>query len=666
MNFKRFIPLIALFVLVGAYIVFNLPASNQSTLKKITNKSTNSPVVLVGESWSIGEIKSDYEVSSELLPFRSSAWWKHPEINNCNTYVYPYPYVLELNSNKIGVGILSPLPSKDFVVGKKAGLINFTFNGEFTKCGVTSAQQLSADFNLKNDSTTVNIFAAKGLGYIYFDTNATTLSLEAAEISKLENFDNRVIATTNETTFGIEFNSSVNIEDKNKITSTNSDSLKFSVFLMPNGYTNDLFANVPQNKVDFISTFSQSEDSYMQEFKLSEAVPVYLMPHHYINKENPSEVFVSTLRGNMRLEVTDFFTAEIPNYLQQVPKQIKLTEQQKQTLATQLRKDIGTFEDLKNADGIYWKGKTLAKYVNLLYVANLVEDKTSYDLIFNEISTELDDWFLLSSLSDKKYFSYDNNLGGLVSSSEEFGHQEYNDHHFHYGYWVYTMGMLAELEPNYAKKYSTLVDYLIRDVASNDMYDPSFPYLRHFDLYEGHSYASGLVYFADGNNQESTSEAVNFWYGAHKWYNAMQMADKADWYSVAYNLEAFTSNVYYHNTYNLSDVFPPEYKHELASIVWEGKYDFATWFSADPNAIHGIQILPVTFGSYYLNNSEYAKRKITSLNNEALEKSWGDINLGYEIINGLAKEQDIENVVITDSGITKTWLYMLLYAKDIG
>ncbi|BAT94974.1 hypothetical protein VIGAN_08162600 [Vigna angularis var. angularis] len=38
--------------------------------------------------------------------------------------------------------------------------------------------------------------------------------------------------------------------------------------------------------------------------------------------------------------------------------------------------------------------------------------------------------------------------------------------------------------------------------------------LRCFDLYKLHSWAGGLTEFADGRNQESTSEAVNAYYSA--------------------------------------------------------------------------------------------------------------------------------------------------------
>ena len=44
-----------------------------------------------------------------------------------------------------------------------------------------------------------------------------------------------------------------------------------------------------------------------------------------------------------------------------------------------------------------------------------------------------------------------------------------------------------------------------------------FPAARHMNWFDGHSFASGLFPFADGKSQESSSEAVNCYYGAYLW-----------------------------------------------------------------------------------------------------------------------------------------------------
>jgi len=51
--------------------------------------------------------------------------------------------------------------------------------------------------------------------------------------------------------------------------------------------------------------------------------------------------------------------------------------------------------------------------------------------------------------------------------------------------------------------------------------DPRFPFLAQLRIpYAGHSWACGHARFGDGNNQESSSEAMNAWCGLILWGTA--------------------------------------------------------------------------------------------------------------------------------------------------
>ena len=52
--------------------------------------------------------------------------------------------------------------------------------------------------------------------------------------------------------------------------------------------------------------------------------------------------------------------------------------------------------------------------------------------------------------------------------------------------------------------------------------------IRTKDWYDGHSWASGIFAFADGKNQESTSESVNGWYAIYLWGEATNNARVRD------------------------------------------------------------------------------------------------------------------------------------------
>ena len=69
-------------------------------------------------------------------------------------------------------------------------------------------------------------------------------------------------------------------------------------------------------------------------------------------------------------------------------------------------------------------------------------------------------------------------------------------------------------------QYGGMVDLLIRDANNYDRDDTRFPYLRDFDIYAGHDWASGHGAFAAGNNQESSSEGMNFANALIQWGQA--------------------------------------------------------------------------------------------------------------------------------------------------
>jgi endo-1,3(4)-beta-glucanase len=135
--------------------------------------------------------------------------------------------------------------------------------------------------------------------------------------------------------------------------------------------------------------------------------------------------------------------------------------------------------------------------------------------------------FLRGNVSDKLVF--DANLGGLVSEdglrdpNADFGSGRYNDHHFHYGYILYACAILGRLDREFVQRFGTAVDAIMYDIAYNGNFDSSpcetafFPGARHKSWFDGHSFASGCFPFGNGKSQESSSEAVNAYYGAYLW-----------------------------------------------------------------------------------------------------------------------------------------------------
>jgi endo-1,3(4)-beta-glucanase len=61
--------------------------------------------------------------------------------------------------------------------------------------------------------------------------------------------------------------------------------------------------------------------------------------------------------------------------------------------------------------------------------------------------------------------------------------------------------------------------------------------------------------------------------------------------------------------------------------VWDAKLDFATWFSPMPEAIFGIQLIPLNEGSVYRANRGAAQIRSNELGSFAggAPRMWGDL-----------------------------------------
>ena len=103
----------------------------------------------------------------------------------------------------------------------------------------------------------------------------------------------------------------------------------------------------------------------------------------------------------------------------------------------------------------------------------------------------------------------------------DFGNTLYNDHHFHYGYFIHAAAIIAYLDPSWLTVNNSMnlewVNMLVRDAASPSASDTLFPFSRMFDWYHGHSFAKGLFESADGKDEESSSEDALFAYAIKMW-----------------------------------------------------------------------------------------------------------------------------------------------------
>jgi len=283
----------------------------------------------------------------------------------------------------------------------------------------------------------------------------------------------------------------------------------------------------------------------------------------------------------------------------------------------------------------YFGGKALYRLANLLTLAHQLGATGTADAVQAKLDTALTRWTQPKGCAARatQCFVYDPTAKGMVGLTASFGSDQFNDHAFHYGYFVYAAGVAARYEPSLIPRLKPTVNLLAADIASPGA-SSAFPTRRGFDAYAGHSWASGYAPFADGNNQESSSEAANAWNGLGLWAAATGdagLSTEATWMLSA---EAASATAYW-TDFDTRDPAYAGYRHGVVGINWGGKRDDATWFSAEPNAKLGIQLIPMSPASRYLaGDPDRISRNIAEAAPAGVDVQFGDYLLMYSALGG--------------------------------
>ena len=367
------------------------------------------------------------------------------------------------------------------------------------------------------------------------------------------------------------------------------------------------------------------ETTYKLEARVMEGADngplIGLYPHHWFN--NPSVEAAlgpayDTVRGKVRLlPAAQFktrlaYTGFVPYWpaIEGSARNAELGELMKADLRTARRMM------LQEGKGAYWQGKGLQRNLKLLDVVEQQGDAEGRDQLLAMLKKRVEEWF--SGASAKSYFHYDKKLGAVASYPDEFFTvEQINDHHFTYGYWIRVMAELALRDPAWAAKdqWGGMVELLIADIATAERGRADFPFLRNFDPYEGHSWASGVGLGAFGNNQESSSEAINAWAGLILWGEVTGNGPLRDLGAYLYATEIEAIRHYWFDVHGL--VLPPEYKNVEVSQLFGGALVHNTWWTDEPRQIKGINLLPVTTASVYLGRDpQFIRRNLEALKPE--------------------------------------------------
>jgi endoglucanase Acf2 len=359
---------------------------------------------------------------------------------------------------------------------------------------------------------------------------------------------------------------------------------------------------------------------------------IALYPHQwrYLTGSTPLSPTYISPRGKMKIVTGTQFQTQMKytGVLPEVPAVGDSSGADLTTTTNYLNAELAD-PALFNGNDTYWTGKGLGRAARIAEIADQLNITTVRDKALSVIKTRITDWFTASGGKAERVFYYDKNWGTLIGYPASYASDEdLNDHHFHYGYFVAAAATLAKFDPTWASngQYGGMIDLLIRDANNYDRTDTRFPYLRDFDIYAGHDWASGHGAFGSGNNQESSSEGQNFSNALIQWGQATgntAIRDAGIW---IHTTQAAAIQEYWFDV--TGENFPAQWGHNYSAIVWGSGGAYATWFTAEPAMIYGINMLPITGGQlYYGDNPQSVKNTYAELvkNNGGEPTIWRDM-----------------------------------------
>ncbi|KAI1272852.1 glycoside hydrolase family 81 protein [Xylaria sp. FL0933] len=383
-------------------------------------------------------------------------------------------------------------------------------------------------------------------------------------------------------------------------------------------------------------TAAESKGTYTFAFQKAGISKVkllmYALPHHYESFDDTTAKATSTIKlqtttkGMAKAVVADSWTMTEPNMPISMgfapwdpvkgPKD-KLSDSAIKTITPIALKELSQNVDQQsNQDSMYFSGKALAKFAGICYTANnlLNNPKLAQSGLAN-----LKAAFKRFTTNKQQYpLYYESAWGGIVSSASyktgnngaDFGNTYYNDHHFHYGYFIYAAAIIGYLDPSWLTLEN--VDYIntmVRDIANPSTFDKYFPVSRNFDWYHGHSWAHGLYETVDGKDQESSSEDAMAAYAIKMWGRTIKDANMEARGNLMLSIIARSLNQYYLYT-SQNKVQPENYiGNRVAGILFENKCDHTTYFGANIEYVQGIHMLPLLPSTKFTRPADFVKEE---------------------------------------------------------
>lgn len=409
------------------------------------------------------------------------------------------------------------------------------------------------------------------------------------------------------------------------------------------------------------------------------AMLIGLLPHQWAHLASdspvPNKYSYASIRGEIKTLAGNSFSVE--NKFHGILPTLPYVDNYSVGFApTTLTEKISAIQNdaLATWTDSYNEGQMMNRLIQTARIADEMGNTTARDKMLATIKERLEDWLKAESGEVAFLFYYNSTWSTLIGYPGGYGQDgSLNDHHFHWGYFIHAAAFLEQYQPGWAAQWGGMVNMLVRDAASSDRNDAMFPYLRNFSPYAGHCWADGFATFPQGNNQESTSESMQFNSSLIHWGTITGNNAIRDLGIYLYTTEQTAIEEYWMDTHDRN--FPTTQQYSLVSRVWGNSIDNGTFWTADIAASYGIEMYPIHGGSLYLGQDTVYVSKLWNeiksntgiMSNEANANLWHDVMWEYLAFIDPAKAIELYDSYPNRSlkfGISDAQTYHWLHAMN--
>lgn len=610
----------------------------------------------------------------------TNQWYSSLFFHEWSEQMFAFPLAYKLSDS--GVGISSPRvnATEKTVFGSYVEDLAVSLPSTLTKKSVIDPDMVGVGVELCSSESCATTRFTHGVPMTVFEVaKETTLTVAALTSTDIQNSAEASTITFPHAKYLVTVRrvneaplDEIRVQDAKRLTFTLQPSDQLIIFLQPDEATlsaDQIGGIVTGTEFEYGKKGQNVFASLQYLSSGDQASPLLaLLPHHWQHRTDQPLGTYRTLRGTMKLYQTSSLetTYEVPEPLTVSEMVESLPEDEKSTLRALLEQDTKIITQIPVPTPVYENGKHVFKMAQLLEISTALESPESSQALRAKLTDVLVDWLADEPSSAGSPLAYSDSPKGLIATQlvTQFGNEQFNDHHFHYGYYIAASGILldsidvAEREQLYAQLKPGL-EAMLKDVANLDL-ENGYPLLRNFDAYESHSWADGRALAGDGNNQESTSEAVHRWYGIYRLGEALGRDELTVLGQVGWAMEREAAQIYWLGQKPELFALPEGYEQPIASLVWGGKYDFSTWFSGQPTHIYGIQFLPMSPAMTHVIDPE-TWVKYQSYGPSEDKEAWNDIYAMVAVANGqkmIAGEAITTTMPKYENGNSASWYFL--------